>query len=208
MNIFKKSKNEIYNFFRINRWKQVYGEILQEKHRKIHFKDLKKEIIHLTIINASIFGFGDLLVQKTFSKEEFSTPRIALVTVEGGILNGIMLTPFYRILEIIYGRSNYATVKITLQKILTMQIVYLPISTFLFVFITTTASNMGITTSNHCEGNVMDIYFKAYFVSWLVWPIVDFFNFSFVPRKWRSCYDSVLDIGWSGYLSHMAHESK
>jgi len=50
-------------------------------------------------------------------------------------------------------------------------------------------------------------YKKALIQAWKVWPILQAFNFSFVPSHNRVITVSLLDVGWTTFLSLLSHDS-
>lgn len=49
---------------------------------------------------------------------------------------------------------------------------------------------------------------KAVLAAWSFWPVVNVFNFSLVPLKYRVLYANVMALLWTGYLSFVNYQKK
>jgi len=142
-------------------------------------------------------------------------------------LNGILLTPFYRGLDVVFGSTNrprpfFPGVPL---KILATQIIYMPVATQIFLFATPfletlfardVSSLRTLASGRQCFGEAVAVgresarqnFRPAYESSWLFWPLSDALNFRYVPVAFRPLWDSVVDIIWTAFLSHVSHNDR
>jgi len=150
--------------------------------------------------------------------DAFSKSRTAVVASQGWLLNGVLLTPFYRALDVVYGATNipgrfFPGVPL---KIITLQVLYMPVATKLFLFTTPflerlwpsgdveSGSSFRAAVSAGAQRAKED-FREVYVSSWWFWPISDAVNFRLIPVSYRPLWDSVVDVVWTAYLSHLVH---
>jgi protein Mpv17 len=51
-------------------------------------------------------------------------------------------------------------------------------------------------------------YWPALSRNWMIWPIVQFINFKYVPLELRVLVVNVVSLGWNCYLSYLNGQSK
>ncbi|CEM36867.1 unnamed protein product [Vitrella brassicaformis CCMP3155] len=174
------------------------------------------------------------LATHTMPASGLDTQRLVVVASQGWILNGVMLTPFYRVLDILIGdtMSGKFFPRIPMKIFLTM-VLYMPASTMMFFFLTpclevlaeaaTTATQQ---QDQHHEGEeslmhrlqqsfakgceegwtgVSRHFAQTYALAWLIWPLTDSINFRFIPLTYRPLWDSLIDIVWTTILSRASH---
>lgn len=69
----------------------------------------------------------------------------------------------------------------------------------LFLFLNTMALMEGTSASEKLEST----YWPALSRNWMVWPIVQFINFKYVPLELRVLLVNVVSLGWNCYLSYL-----
>jgi len=202
------------------------------------WKGLRRDVIFNAVAATAIFALSDVVAQvaaphllkekdKITSAEEpkkLDLVRTAAVASQGWFLNGILLTPFYRGLDVVFGstyRPNPFFPGIPL-KILATQIIYMPVATHIFLFATPfletflsydTSSPHSLTKVKESFCNATTVanlqarsnFRSAYESSWMFWPLSDALNFRYIPVSFRPLWDSVVDIVWTAFLSHVAH---
>jgi protein Mpv17 len=113
------------------------------------------------------------------------TGRMALY---GGCVFGPAATLWYRFLQskiVIPGRPNLEIV----ARVLTDQTVFA--STNLFVFL----SSMAIMEGKDPMKRLEDTYTTGLKKNWMVWPVVQFTNFKFVPLHHRVLVVNIVSLG-------------
>eukprot|EP01066_Platyproteum_vivax_P015308 Platyproteum_vivax@DN6783_c0_g1_i1.p1 len=187
--------------------------ITDKEQRKSLLPNILPQIARATAINSTIFCCGDLISQHLWKEkkegEGVDFQRMTVVTVEGGLLNGICLYPFHCMLDVVYGPTSGPTGRLwpgVLQKIVASQLFYSLVTTLVFLIVTRTAQAVTAKTPrNESAQEFLFTYIKAYLNSWVVWPLSDLVSFSFLPVRWRSTWDSLVDIWWTAYMSDLAH---
>ena len=138
--------------------------------------------------------------------------------LQGLVLNGVMLCPFYRWLDIALG-SSWHTRRLypdILLQILAIQLLYMPVSTVFFIVscpvIPDTVSDKSVEIAEASRltplispvqyqaiqawNHVCKVFGPIYRQSWLFWPISDGFNLRFIPVSYRPLFDSLVDVIW------------
>lgn len=44
-------------------------------------------------------------------------------------------------------------------------------------------------------------WWPALQANWVVWPVVQYINFTFLPLQYRLFFANIVSIGWNSYLS-------
>eukprot|EP00389_Voromonas_pontica_P015828 GDKH01024736.1.p1 GENE.GDKH01024736.1~~GDKH01024736.1.p1 ORF type:complete len:277 (-),score=24.19 GDKH01024736.1:559-1389(-) len=146
--------------------------------------------------------------------------RLFIVVAQGILLNGIMLAPFHRFINEWYGDSYLLGSKgrqggSVGKKILMFQLVYMPIATAAFLFLTPSLEAVlrepATATRERCvlvgKEEVKRNFWFAYGGSWLFWPLSDAFCLRCLPLRLRPVWDSIMDTVWTSFLSFTAHEA-
>ncbi|KAK5123400.1 Protein required for ethanol metabolism [Meristemomyces frigidus] len=135
-----------------------------------------------------------LIEKKGFSAHELArTGRMALY---GGCVFGPAATTWFGFLQKrirIPGSPNLEIV----ARVAADQCVFA--STNLFVFL----SSMAIMEGTDPKRKLETTYFEALKKNWMVWPVVQFTNFKFVPLEHRVLVVNVISLGWNCYLSFL-----
>jgi protein Mpv17 len=74
----------------------------------------------------------------------------------------------------------------------------------LFLFLNTMALMEGTSAKEKLDTT----YWPALSRNWMVWPIVQFINFKYVPLELRVLVVNVVSLGWNCYLSYLNGQSK
>lgn len=69
----------------------------------------------------------------------------------------------------------------------------------LFLFLNTMALLEGTSASDKLNST----YWPALSRNWMVWPIVQFINFKYVPLELRVLVVNIVSLGWNCYLSYL-----
>lgn len=150
--------------------------------------------------------------------------------LQGIVLNGILLCPFYRWLDVAFGDTHklkrfWPAIPL---KIVIIQLLYMPVTIALYVFFTPVlhyalrSRSVGDTSKGETasveaktlkaaaqEGcrKVEESFFPLYRASWCFWPLSDALNMRFIPVRYRPVWDSCLDVFWTGFLSYACHRN-
>ena len=54
--------------------------------------------------------------------------------------------------------------------------------------------------------HMKEVYWQTFLADCVVWPPLQFFNFTFVPLRYQVLYVNVANLGWNTFLSVMANK--
>ena len=74
----------------------------------------------------------------------------------------------------------------------------------LFLFLNTMALMEGSSASEKLEST----YWPALSRNWMIWPVVQFINFKYVPLELRVLVVNIVSLGWNCYLSYLNSSGK
>ena len=124
--------------------------------------------------------------------ERHDLTRTGRMALYGGCVFGPGATLWYRFLQrkiAVPGRPNLEIV----TRVLTDQTVFA--STNLFVFL----SSMAIMEGKDPVKRLEDTYLLGLKKNWMVWPVVQFTNFKYVPLQHRVLVVNIVSLGWFHY---------
>jgi len=159
-------------------------------------------------VSAGLSGFGDVLIQHHEKTRATTSPahrlnltRSCHMGVSFGLTSGFFCHYWYNFLDKkIPGKS----IGIVARKIIYDQLLFSP---FLIVACLAVA---GIIEASSKENILKDIKEKGtrlYLAEWFIWPPAQFFNFYFLPTRFRVVYDNVISLGYDMYTSHVKHDN-
>jgi hypothetical protein len=156
-----------------------------------------------------IFTSGDLLSQYLKNNYQFNEKiniSRALQTGTLGIfMNGLMLHYWYRSLDYLFGTSmkHYSGV---ILKVILDQIVYAPFS--IGVFFSVASINKGGDPEVIChrlKEKAQESFLDTWAADCMVWPLVNFFNFRFIPIYLRPTFVGFAQLMWQTYMSTVGY---
>jgi len=156
-------------------------------------------------VSAGLSGFGDVLIQhhertSANSAHRWNLNRTCHMGVSFGLTSGFFCHYWYNFLDKkIPGKS----IGIVARKIIYDQVLFSP---FLIVACLAVA---GIIEASSKQDIIKDIKEKGtrlYLAEWFIWPPAQFFNFYFLPTRFRVVYDNVISLGYDMYTSHVKHD--
>lgn len=216
----------------------------QRETRRSFSRGLCTDVAVNTAAGIGIFFLGDLVAQRLENggkkdgnngadgqnygqqgegKKEINRRRALVVAVAGGFFNGLPLCLSYRWLDLAFGetklirhgfwRTFWPAVPL---KVVSAQLIYMPISTALFLFILPPMHYLLNSRVPHAElgdqvpesleqaitcgkRKVRQSFLELFLLSWLLWPLSDAVNFCLIPLRYRPAWDSVIDIFWTTY---------
>lgn len=121
--------------------------------------------------------------------------RLAGFMVWGFILAFVQVW-WYLFLQIY---SNDPTIVATLRKVLTDQLLFLPISLFCFFQYGTRVLEGG--SSDDASAKLRQVYFSTLVINWSLWIPVQSINLSIVPRSMQVPFSSTIGVFWNCFLS-------
>ncbi|CDO92418.1 unnamed protein product [Kluyveromyces dobzhanskii CBS 2104] len=105
--------------------------------------------------------------------------------------------PWYKFLNYFYTEDP--TVVQVLERVLSDQLVYSPISLYCFFMYSNYIMEHGDADSFQIK--IKNIYITTLGCNYLVWPMVQFINFSMVPKHLQVPFSSSVGVLWNCFLS-------
>ncbi|SCU93865.1 LADA_0G05248g1_1 [Lachancea dasiensis] len=105
--------------------------------------------------------------------------------------------PWYRVLNFFYTEDP--TVVQTLERVLSDQLVYSPISLYCFFMYSNYVMERGDAAS--FKKKIEKIYLGTLGFNYLIWPPVQFINFLLVPKPSQVPFSSSVGVLWNCFLS-------
>ncbi|PPJ52530.1 hypothetical protein CBER1_10178 [Cercospora berteroae] len=158
-----------------------------------------RPILTQSITTSVLFATGDTMAQQLVEKRGLSNhdlARSSRMALYGGFVFGPAATKWFGFLQrkvVVPGKPNLEIA----ARVATDQTVFA--STNLFVFL----SSMAIMEGTSPKDKLDSTYFNALKSNWMVWPLVQFTNFKFVPLEHRVLVVNIVSLGWNCYLSYL-----
>jgi protein Mpv17 len=150
-----------------------------------------RPILTQAITTGVLFATGDTMAQQLVEKKGIKNhdlARTGRMVFYGGCIFGPAAVKWFGFLQkkiVIPGKPNLQIV----ARVLTDQTVFA--STNLFCFLSTMAILEGTDPQKKLEST----YFNALSKNWMVWPIVQFTNFKFVPLPHQVLFVNFVSLG-------------
>ncbi|KAA1105635.1 hypothetical protein PGT21_013990 [Puccinia graminis f. sp. tritici] len=91
-----------------------------------------------------------------------------------------------------------------LKRILLDQLLMAPIYTFLFISLTGWFEGLSIP---EIQQRLHQLYWYLLTANWKIWPLIQIFNFSFMPLQYRVPWQGSCGVLWTVFLSLSTHSS-
>lgn len=159
-----------------------------------------RPILTQAITTGVLFATGDTMAQQLVEKKGFKNhdiTRTGRMVFYGGCIFGPAAVKWFGFLQkkiVIPGKPNLQIV----ARVLTDQTVFA--STNLFCFLSTMALLEGTDPRKKLEST----YFNALSKNWMVWPIVQFTNFKFVPLPHQVLFVNFISLGKFGLHTRLS----
>ncbi|SCV05900.1 LANO_0H17656g1_1 [Lachancea nothofagi CBS 11611] len=105
--------------------------------------------------------------------------------------------PWYRILNFLYTEDP--TVVQTLERVLSDQLVYSPISLYCFFMYSNYVIEKGDSTT--FKAKIGRVYLGTLGFNYVLWPPVQFINFLLMPKHFQVPFSSSIGVLWNCFLS-------
>ncbi|KAK1815005.1 Protein required for ethanol metabolism [Friedmanniomyces endolithicus] len=158
-----------------------------------------RPILTQALTTAVLFATGDTMAQQLVERRgarAHDLTRTARMAAYGGFVFGPAATLWYGVLQRSIQIPSRPNVEI-LARVAADQCVFA--STNLFVFLST----MAVLEGGDPRKKLQSTYVEALKKNWMVWPVVQFTNFKFVPLEHRVLVVNVVSLGWNCYLSYL-----
>lgn len=161
-------------------------------------KSTARPVATAAITSAVLFAVGDSLAQQAVEKkgvEKHDYARTLRMAGYGGLIFGPAATKWYQLLQ---RRVNLSTpTRTTLARVAADQLLFSTTNMALFL------SSMAYLEGASPKQRLRDAYFPGLKANWMVWPAVQYVNFTFVPLDARVLVVNFVSIFWNCYLSFL-----
>lgn len=153
-----------------------------------------------------IFTSGDICSQYIKNSEIKINYHRAFQTGTLGIfMNGIMLHYWYRSLDYVFGTSmnKYGGV---ILKVIMDQLVYAPFSIGVFFSVASIGKGGDMETIyERMKIKTKESFLDTWAADCMVWPLVNFLNFRFIPIQMRPTFVGFAQLMWQTYMSTVGY---
>jgi len=156
-------------------------------------------------ISVSLSGLGDVLTQELESgksnQNRWNVKRTCRMSISFGLTSGFLCHYWYIFLD---KRVPGKSLSIVARKILYDQILFSPIN---IVACLAVAGLLEACSRKELIEDIADKGLRLYLAEWFIWPPAQFFNFYFLPTRFRVIYDNTISLGYDMYTSHVKYSS-
>lgn len=148
------------------------------------------------VTTAVLFATGDLTAQQLVEKKglkNHDVARTSRMALYGGCVFGPVATTW---LGFLARRVTFRNARVeTLARVAADQTLFAPV--MIGVFLGSMATMEGKSPKERLDTT----WWPALKANWMLWPFVQFVNFTFLPLQYRLLFANVISIGWNSYLS-------
>ncbi|CZT25383.1 probable glomerulosclerosis protein Mpv17 [Ramularia collo-cygni] len=158
-----------------------------------------RPLLTQSVTTAVLFATGDTLAQQAVEGNGImghDLSRTGRMAFYGGCIFGPAATMWFRVLQnrVVIKNSPHLT---TLARVAADQCLFATGNLFFFL------STMAVMEGKSPKDKLAQTYTMALKKNWMVWPAVQFVNFTFVPLHHRVLVVNVVSLGWNCYLSFL-----
>ncbi|KAL6926562.1 hypothetical protein ACO0SA_004742 [Hanseniaspora valbyensis] len=146
--------------------------------------------------NESIYLLDDMNNNNTNNSSDFQLWRLICFAIWGSFMANFQV-PWYFILNKLFTEDP-SIVQI-LERILSDQLFYSPISLYCFFAFANYVMDAGDVLS--FRNKIKKIYLNTLMVNYLIWPAMQFINFSFINKDDQPLFSSCVSVVWNVVLS-------
>ncbi|TFA98299.1 Protein SYM1 [Trichoderma ghanense] len=148
------------------------------------------------VTTAVLFATGDITAQQLVEKRGIKghdTSRTSRMALYGGCVFGPVATTW---LGFLARRVRLRNARVeTLARVAADQLLFAPVMIGVFL------SSMATMEGKSAKERLDQTWWPALKANWVLWPAVQFVNFTFLPLQYRLLFANVISIGWNSYLS-------
>jgi len=171
---------------------------------------------HLLVANIGVSfglsGLGDILQQRLERRQPVSSlslssskassynwRRTLNMSTSFGCTAGFLCHYWYLYLDrLLPGRG----IRTVVTKIAWDQVLFSPICISACIFV---AGILEKKSLDQLFEETIQLGGRLWLSEWFIWPPAQFFNFYFLPTRYRVLYDNLVSLGYDWYTSHLKH---
>jgi len=153
------------------------------------------------LASAALWGFGDFIAQKVEgrkTKEPYDLLRTAKIAFWAFLFFTPIVSTWFDFLEAQLPGTSF---DVALQRMICDQFMMAPFVLSLFFCVTALMDGKGI---NGAIMKVKENIWNTLKVNWMIWPLVQVINFSFIPPHERVLFVNIINMPWTAYLAYQA----
>lgn len=171
-------------------------------------RNLFRKHLFMTNIGISfgLSGLGDVMQQKlehsqsTASKPKLNLSRTLNMSTSFGLTSGFLCHFWYKHLDKALPGHGVKTV---FTKIAWDQILFSPICIVACFFV---ACHLESKSNERLLSETVQLGGRLYLAEWFIWPPAQFFNFMYLPTRYRVLYDNMVSLVYDIYTSRVKHQ--
>ncbi|KYK54624.1 integral membrane protein, Mpv17/PMP22 family [Drechmeria coniospora] len=155
-----------------------------------------RPLLTQSVTTAVLFATGDVTAQQLVEKKglkRHDLTRTGRMALYGGCVFGPIATTWFGFLSrrVRLGNPHLQT----LARVGCDQTLFAPV--MIGAFLSSMATMEGASPKERLD----KAWWPALKANWMVWPFVQFINFTFMPLHHRLLFANIIAIGWNSYLS-------
>ncbi|KAH7256426.1 protein SYM1 [Fusarium tricinctum] len=155
-----------------------------------------RPLLTQSITTSFLFVTGDVTAQQLVEKkgiQKHDFVRTGRMALYGGLVFGPVASNWFNFLaRNVNLRNKKAEV---LARVACDQLGFAPVMIGVFL------GSMATMEGKSAQERIEKTWWSALKANWLLWPAVQFINFSFIPLQHRLFFANIIAIGWNSYLS-------
>jgi len=146
-------------------------------------------------------GLGDLIQQSIEQpRTKWNKGRTLQMSTAFGLTSGFLCHHWYSYLDRVLPGRGLGSV---FRKVAWDQIVFSPLCIAACLIVAAKLENRDYRTT---VDQTVQLGSRLYLAEWVIWPPAQFFNFAFLPTRFRVLYDNLISLVYDTYTSHVKHE--
>lgn len=160
-------------------------------------------LVTKVITSAVLSSLSDLIAQKLESNERIDVLRNVAFFLTGAVLTAPLFHVLYELFERVIPATNVTNLVL---QVACDQLIAAPL--WLLAFFPFISLIEGCTDFSVIAKTIQQKYVDGLKVTWIVFPAVQFVNFTLVPKHLRVLVVNVCDLVYTALLSWIAHREK
>lgn len=156
-----------------------------------------RPLLTQAVTTSVLFATGDITAQQLVEQRGLKAhdlTRTGRMALYGGCVFGPVATTWFNLLARKVRIPSSPRLE-TLARVGCDQGAFAPVMIGVFL------SSMATMEGKSVEERLNKTWWSALKTNWMIWPFVQFINFTYVPLPHRVLFANIISIGWNSYLS-------
>lgn len=155
-----------------------------------------RPLLTQSVTTAVLFATGDITAQQLVEKKGakgHDVARTARMALYGGCVFGPVATTWFGFLQrnVVFRNKRVEM----LSRVACDQLGFAPVMIGVFL------GSMATMEGNSAHQRIENVWWPALKANWMLWPLAQTINFTFIPLHHRVLFVNIISIGWNSYLS-------